>query len=78
MFELTRTNDPVLISWLVANLRDVGIEALVFDEHASVMDGSILAIARRIMVEDVHQATAKQILAEGQALGRPQTEHEHG
>lgn len=68
MFELVRTNDPVLISWLQAQLQGQGIEVLVLDEYMSVMDGSVLAIPRRIMVPDAHQATAKAILAEADEL----------
>jgi len=70
MFELIRTNNPVLISWLCANLEAEGIEALVLDEHASVMDGSVLAIPRRIMVAEADQDGAKAILAEAEALAR--------
>lgn len=68
MFELVRTNDAVLISWLKANLEGAGVEVLVLDEHMSGMDGSVLAIPRRIMVNDAQQAVAKAILAEADAL----------
>ena len=68
MYELVRTNDPVLISWLRASLNDAGIEVLVLDEHMSIMDGSISAIPRRIMVPDEDQAAAKAILAEADAI----------
>lgn len=84
MFELVRTNDPVLISWLRAHLSDAGIEVLVLDEHMSIMDGSIQAIPRRIMVAQEDQFVAKTILAEAtglrramhQAMGRPRTANE--
>ena len=52
MRELLRTNDPVMISALVAYLSAEGIEAFVFDSHASIMDGSVGAVPRRIMVDD--------------------------
>jgi len=68
MYEVVRTNDPVLISWLKAQFQGLGIEVLVLDEHMSAMDGSILAIPRRIMVPDAHQATAKAIMAEADKL----------
>ena len=68
MFELVRTNDAVLISWLKANLEGAGVEVLVLDEHMSGMDGSVLAIPRRIMVAEAQQAVAKAILAEADAL----------
>ena len=50
MVELLRTNDPVMLSWLIALLRDSGIEAVVLDTHMSVFEGSIGAIPRRLMV----------------------------
>jgi hypothetical protein len=60
--ELVRTNDAVLISALIANLRASGIEAMVFDAHASILDGSISAVPRRIMVGDGDYVRAKDIL----------------
>lgn len=68
MFELIRTNDPVLISWLKAQFQGLGIEIVVLDEHMSAMDGSILAIPRRIMVPASDEVIAKQILAEADKL----------
>ena len=62
MIELLRTNDPVLISFVQATLADAGIEALVLDTHASILEGSASAIPRRIMVMDEDLETAKQIL----------------
>lgn len=68
MFELVRTNDPVLISWLRAQLADAGIEVLVLDEHMSIMDGSVQAIPRRIMVADQDKREAQVILAEADRI----------
>lgn len=62
--ELLRTNDPVEISWIVALLGDAGIEVLVFDAHASVVEGSIGAIPRRLMVADDDLEAARRALAE--------------
>ncbi len=62
MIELLRTNDPVLISWLRALLADDGIEAIILDSHMSVMEGSISAIPRRVMVRDEHAARARRLL----------------
>ena len=62
MIELLRTNDPVLISFVQATLADAGIEALVLDTHASILEGSASAIPCRIMVMDEDLETAKQIL----------------
>lgn len=68
MIELLRTNDPVRLSWLTALLADGGIEAIVLDSHASLMEGSIGAIQRRLMVEAGDLAAARAILA---AAGEP-------
>ena len=62
MNELLKTNDPVLISFVQATLADAGIEALVLDTHASILEGSASAIPRRIMIMDEDLETAKQIL----------------
>lgn len=64
MVELIRSNDLVHISWIEAVLESHGILCLVFDQHTSAMEGSISAIARRVMVDDSDLATARQILAE--------------
>lgn len=64
MVELTRTNDPVLLSWLVAALASDDIESLVFDAYASVIEGSISAIQRRVMVDEADLPRAKRVLAE--------------
>jgi len=65
MFELVRTNDPVLISWLRAQFADAGIDVLVLDEHMSIMDGSIQAIPRRIMVADEDKREAQVYFGRG-------------
>ncbi len=69
MVELIRTNDPVLLSWLTAALRGEHIEAVVRDAHTSVMEGSISAIPRRIMVRDRDLRRAKRVLAEADRIG---------
>ncbi|MCZ6606160.1 MAG: DUF2007 domain-containing protein [Rhodospirillales bacterium] len=69
MVELIRTNDPVLLSWLTAALRGEDIEAVVLDTHTSVMEGSISAIPRRIMVLDRDLLRARRVLAEADRIG---------
>lgn len=64
MKELVRTNDPVLLSWLTALLKDSGIEAFLFDAHTSVLEGSANAIQRRLMVVDEDYTEARQIVTE--------------
>ena len=64
MTELLRSNDPVLISWLSALLRNAGIDPLVLDGHMSVLEGSAGAIPRRLMVIDDDAAAARRLLRE--------------
>jgi len=52
MRELLRTNDLVLLSYASHVLEEEGITAYVFDGHMSVMEGSIGALPRRLMVEE--------------------------
>ncbi len=81
MVELIRTNDPVFLSWLTAALADDGIHAQVLDGYTSVMEGSISAIQRRVMVAASDLPKARRRLAEGQALARsrpaviPESDH---
>ena len=65
---IATTNNAVRLSFLTALLADAGIEAITFDLHASVMDGSIGALPRRLMVADDDLAQAQRILAEAGEL----------
>jgi hypothetical protein len=64
MRELTRSNDLVWISWLTACLADAGIQSHVFDGHMSALEGSIVAIQRRVMVADEDLERAEKLMAE--------------
>ena len=44
MIELLRTNNLVFISWLRAYLGDARIPVVVLDSHASILEGSAIAI----------------------------------
>ena len=50
---------------------DAKIEVLVFDENASVMDGSMGMLPRRLMVADDDFVQAQRILREGLAAMPP-------
>ena len=63
MKELLRTNDPVRLSWLRALLKDSGIDSLVFDHHTSLVEGSIGAIPRRLMVATGDHGRAAALIA---------------
>jgi Putative prokaryotic signal transducing protein len=64
MIELIRTNDPVLISFVEALMRDAGIVYFVADQNMSVLDGSIGVLPRRIMIHDQDAERARRILAD--------------
>jgi len=67
VIELIRTNDPVLLSWAGAVLKDQGIESFVLDAHTSVLEGTAGAIPRRLMVIDEDAPRARAIIeAEGE------------
>ncbi len=68
MVELIRTNDTVLLSWLQAFLRDAGIDSVVLDLHASVMDGSVGAVPRRVMIDNADETRARALLREAGVL----------
>jgi hypothetical protein len=64
VIELLRSNDIVRLSWLSALLSGAGIEAFLLDAHTSVIEGSIGALPRRLMVRDDDAARARQVLAD--------------
>lgn len=61
---LVRTTNPVLASALQARLEGEGISCFEMDTHASIMDGSIGVLPRRLMVDEDDLPRAKQLLAE--------------
>jgi len=70
MTEISRTNDPVRLSWLIAVLGDAGIAAIVLDTHTSIVEGSIGAIPRRVMVDDADAFRARLALRAAEDLLR--------
>jgi hypothetical protein len=66
MKELFRTNNAVYLSFAQAVLKDAGIETLVFDAYMSIMEGSIGALPRRLMVPDEDFNRAKRLLEEAE------------
>lgn len=64
MKEVTRSNDLVFLSWARTFLADSGISTLVLDGHASVIEGSVGAIQRRLMVPDDDFERAAALLRE--------------
>jgi hypothetical protein len=64
MIELLRSNDPVVISFANALLKEAGIDHTVVDQNMSVIEGSLGILPRRMLVaRDQHQR-ARRILVE--------------
>jgi len=57
-----KSNNPVILSYATHVLEESGIEALVFDTHASIMDGSTIMVPRRLMVADEDFNRAEKLL----------------
>jgi hypothetical protein len=62
MRAILRSTNPVLINYAANLLSQEGIEAVVFDENASVMDGSMGFLPRRLMVLDEDFSRADSLL----------------
>lgn len=67
MKELFRSNDLVELSWAEATLKGAAIASFIFDQHTSVMEGSLGMLPRRLMVLDEDGAAARQLLDEARA-----------
>jgi hypothetical protein len=57
-----KSNNPVILSYATDILEQAGIECVVFDTHASIMDGSMAMVPRRLMVLDDDFARADLLL----------------
>jgi len=64
MKELLRSNDAVLLSYVSALLEEADIGFIVADANMSVLEGSIGALPRRVLVESMRIARARGILTE--------------
>lgn len=62
MEELMRSNNLVTISYVDALLRGSGIDVFVADQNMSIMEGSIGAIPRRVLVDSDDLQQARRIL----------------
>lgn len=64
MEELLRTTDPVRLSFLLAQLRDSGVRAEVFDNNISALEAGISAFPQRIMVHSDDFNAARRLIIE--------------
>ncbi len=64
MKELLRSNDPVLLSFVSALLKEAGIAFTVLDTNMSVMEGSIGILPRRVLVDSDAIGQARKLMTE--------------
>jgi hypothetical protein len=64
MIELIRTNDIVLLGFIEMLMTEAGIPCFVADSHMSILEGSISALQRRLMVPAEALPLARRIVAE--------------
>jgi hypothetical protein len=64
MTELLRSNDPVLISFLSALLRDAGIPFNIVDQNMSIIEGSIGILPQRVLVADDRLDAARRLVCD--------------
>ncbi len=64
MRALLRTTDPVLIDFATTLLRDAGLRPFVLDQNISVLEGSIGAFPRRLVVSDDEWDRARRVLTD--------------
>lgn len=63
MIAIIKTNNPVTLNFAEAVLKDAQIEFFIADTHASILDGSIGAIPRRLLVLEGDEQEARAALA---------------
>jgi len=64
MIEIIRTNDLVVLGFVQSLLEGAAIPVFVADAHISVLEGSIGAFPRRLLVPVDHVAQARRLIAE--------------
>lgn len=64
MTELIRSNDIVLMGFAQSLLEVAEIPVLMADNHMSLMEGSIGAFPRRLLVPDDHALQARRLLTD--------------
>jgi hypothetical protein len=62
MKDLIRTNNPALISYVEALLKQLDIQYFIADQAISSAEGSIGMFPKRVMVTPEHMAKARQLL----------------
>lgn len=69
MVEIIRTNDVVVLGFVQSLLEHADIPVLIADGHISVLEGSIGAFPRRMLVPADHAAQARRLIREAGLAG---------
>lgn len=64
MREVLRSNDAVLLSFIEALFTEARIDHAIVDVHMSIVEGSIGALPRRLLVAEDQLAQARRLLAD--------------
>lgn len=64
MKEIMRTNNPALLSFVEALLKDAGHGFFIADQNISVVEGSIGAFPRRVLVAADDEDAARRMLTD--------------
>ncbi len=64
MKEIIRANDPALLSYVEALLTEARIAYFVADAHISVIEGTISAFQRRVLVAAEVEDAARRLLTD--------------
>jgi hypothetical protein len=67
MRELTRSNDPIRLSFLTSVLAGAGIESIILDSHTSIVQGSLNMLEQRLMVAEPDHARALRLMTDAEA-----------
>ncbi|MCB2113694.1 MAG: DUF2007 domain-containing protein [Parvularculaceae bacterium] len=64
MKELLRTNNPALLSYVEALLSEAGLSFYIADRNISVVEGSIGAFPRRVLIAEEDEDCARRLLSD--------------
>lgn len=62
MKEIIRTNNPALLTFVEALLKDAGIAFFIADRNISIVEGSIGAFPRRVLVSEDDETAARRLM----------------
>ena len=66
MRELIRTNNPALLSYVEALLKDAGFSYFIADQNISIVEGSIGAFPRRVLIAEDEEDAARRLLSDAE------------